>query len=158
MVTVNMIGLDKAVSDLIGKLSAIQQGKVTKIVASSMAGVVRTRIHEKGLDASGNAFGDYSEDYQRTRKKNNRTGSKIILALTGELERDFGLSQEDPIKTTGGWGIGLVNDTSRDDGDKNSDLVNYLEDKYGDIWSLTDKEKAMAIKIAKAETIKLLKT
>lgn len=159
MVTVNISGIQGMVNKLRGKLLSItEKDSVTRVVASTMAGVVRKRIHEQGKNADDTNIGDYDEKYLRVRQKNNRgTSKKVIISLTRELENDFGLSVTNPIKTSGGWGIGFVRNTDRD-GVTHSDISNYMEEKYGKIWSLTSKEYNMAIMVAQGETNKILRS
>ncbi len=158
MVTVKVTGLQEAISKLRSKLLSIaEQDSVTRIVASSMAGKVRKRIHVDGENGEGGDIGEYADSYMMIRKKNNRGASKkVILSLTRELENDFGLSMVNPIKTSGGWGIGFVRNTDRG-GVTHAEISEFLEKKYGNVWVLTKEERQDVINIAQGETDKILR-
>lgn len=161
MVTIQVTGIQELVSRLRSKLLTItEKDAVTKIVATTMAGVVRDRIHEKGQNADGQQIGNYSDLYLRTREKNNRgRNPRVIISLTRELENDFALSITNPIKTDGGWGIGFIRNPNRSEKGTftHSDISEYMEWIYeAKIWDLTKNERKQVIDIAQGETNRIL--
>lgn len=144
--------IQEVTSGLILKLrSIIDQDKVIRVVASTMAGEIRERIHEKGLDASGNAIGTYSLQYLKRRKKKfNRSGNKVIISLTRNLENDWSICQSLPIKTPFGYGLGFRKS-------ENFDKANWNEERFGDIWKLTNDERKQVNDITSFEVRKRLK-
>lgn len=159
MVTVQITGLQDRLSAIKKQLlSLTEKDAIARIVATTMAGKVRERIHEKGLNSDASNIGDYSDEYMMVRRKNNRGSSKkVIISLTRELENDFAATQANPIKTAGGWGIGFLRNTERESGATHGEIAEYMEEKYGDIWKLTKEELDLVKDIAQGEADKILK-
>lgn len=131
---------------------------MSREMAFTIAGEMRTRIHEQGKDSSGSEIGSYSPQYMRvrtdklppqftrgakkgqTRPKFNRTANtKVVASLTRQMENDMTAG---PIKTTDGYGIGFRNPD-------NYDKSQFVENTYGKkIFSLTQEEKQKAKAIA----------
>lgn len=152
MVGVKVYGLEKLTSSLRSKLLEVSdKDKVLRTVATSMCFVVRERIHEKGLNAAGSQIGVYSSEYLKVRIKKGKTGSpKVILSFSRQMQNDFAIGEKNPIKAGNGWGLGFKNNF-------NSDKADWMEERYGSIYSLTDGEYKQAQDVANGETNKILK-
>jgi len=145
--------IPSVVKELKKKLLTVKdKDKILRTVATTMCAEVRERIHESGLNANGQQIGDYDPDYLKLRQKkyNRNSDSKVVISLTRKLENDFAIGAKDPIKTSGGWGLGFKND-------KNFEISKYMEEKYGEIWKLTSAERKQATEIAQFEMNKILK-
>lgn len=110
-----------------------------RTVATSMLGVVRTRIHQEGKAADGSDIGQYVEGpYKKNREKRGRRTDKVNLSFSGQMD-----SQLSMIATSnGGYGLGWPNDEmfKRSQG---------LEQKYNKkIWALSADEEQQAAAVA----------
>lgn len=131
---------------------------MSREMAFSIAGEMRTRIHEQGKDSSGAEIGNYSPEYMRvrtdqlpqqftrgekkgdTRPKFNRiANTKVVASLTRQMENDMTAG---PIKTTDGYGIGFRNS-------ENYNKSQFIESTYNKkVFALTEEEKKKAKAIA----------
>lgn len=127
-------------------------------IAFSVLGEMKTRIYEQGRDSSGAQIGTYTPQYMRVRTdqlppkftKGKQKGqprprykrtsdTKVILSLTGDMERDMIAG---PIKTDDGYGIGFKYPF-------NFQKSQWNEATYKKpIFSLTEEEKDKARIIA----------
>lgn len=155
MVTVTT-NIQAVVNELKGKLLSIaDKNNVIRTVAATLAPEVRKRIHVNGLAANGGPIGQYSLKYWKYRRpKFNRTEprSKVVASLTRTMENQFtsGANNPNPTKTALGYGLGFINTKYRD-------IAGYLEETYKKkIWALTEKEKKLAIDVARGEVKKIL--
>jgi hypothetical protein len=107
-------------------------------VASDTLANVKFRIHTEGLNSAGQPIGEYSSAYLRVREKNNRgRNPKVILSLTGQLENDFSIVSN----TANNYGLGFKNPI-------NADKAEWLQDQYGKVYDLTEKEAQHANLVA----------
>lgn len=121
--------------------------ELTKEIASTLIAEIRTRIHGDGKNSAGSDIGDYDDSYLPIRKRFNRgTNTKVILSLTGGLENSYGIIQDE----NGLYAIAILND-------KYVEIVEHLEDKYGEIFNLTDEERKLVTTIINNRIEKLLK-
>lgn len=151
MVNIKIEGLENLAASLRGKLLEISdKDKVLRTVATTMCGEIRTRIHEKGLNASGAAIGIYDPEYLKVRIKKGKTSSpKVIISFSRQLQNDFAIGEKLPINTGNGWGLGFKNNF-------NASKSDWMEEKYGTIWALTSQEHKQAQAVANGETQKIL--
>jgi len=103
-------------------------------VATELIHMMTERIHQKGLASDGGQIGTYSSGYMRTREKYNRgKDTKVIIALTSQLENDWAV-----IATDKGYGIGFLNP-------HNFDKSQWVEATYQKkIFQLTEAESQYA--------------
>lgn len=112
-----MLEIKTNIDTVIGGLSQqlqklLNTDALLRTIATSMTGVVRARVHEKGLTAAGVPIGTYDKDYleQRQKPPYNRTADpKIVFSLTRQMENDM-----KPIPTVQGWAIGYSNQHNHD--------------------------------------------
>lgn len=115
-----MIGLTvntKGVKDLQTKLDSfktpesVNTDKMLRTIATSVCALVRTRVHEDGINSKGQPIGVYSKSYLEFRQRNNYdASSKVILSLTRQMQNDFGIGATNPTKLSeGGYGLGFKN-------------------------------------------------
>src|SRR6478735_3983744 len=93
--------------------------------------LMKIRIHEKGMNASGSAIGTYSKGYLALRQKKYKRSSdtKVIVSLTRQLENDWSV-----IATARGYGVGFKNNF-------NLKKARWVEVKKGVIFSMTNEEE-----------------
>lgn len=135
--------LDAIKADLKGKASPQETDKLLRIIASTLTGMMRDRVHVQGKDSNDNQIGTYSSEYMKVRtgnfksskivrgvnkgnarKKYNRTSdTKVILSLTRQMENDMSICERNPIKIPYGYAIGYQNDF-------NFEKLTWLEKKY----------------------------
>lgn len=144
------------------------QDKVTRAVATTMLGEVKDRIHERGEKADGSQIGTYENEYLKRRQKKpyNRTGdSKIIFSLTRKMENEFSVIAEGTqvayikdnqlIENTSvhakKYGLGWL-DGSSDDTVSNFDKSKFLEERFGKVYKLSDREKTLIKPVAEQQT------
>jgi hypothetical protein len=151
--------LNKIANSASKKLSKESIDQMLREIATTLAAEVRERVHEQGLDSTGQAIGTYSQGYMvkrtgsyKTKPKKdskrvlyNRTNdTKVILSLTRQMENDFstGAKNKNVSKISGGYGIGWKNEI-------NFKKAQWNETRYKKkIFNLTAQEKDLALKLA----------
>jgi hypothetical protein len=158
--------------------------KMIRAVASSMGGIVKTRVHNEGKNSQGADIGTYSNKYLKTRQKYNRTGNKVVFSLTRQMESDFGIVASDPIKTATGYGLGFkssavyspestkayteaglrksLNKKTKSGKSSlrtisNAQKAEWLQQRFGEVYKLTNAEKDQVRVIADGYVKKLVK-
>jgi hypothetical protein len=110
----------------------IRQRKIVLGLAiNGILAEMSTRIFTSGINAQGNGIGKYSPKYIPIRKKRNRQTSFVDLNFEGLLKSDF----ETSLKWTGNK---YVIGTKRE---KNSIKMEAMEDRFGNIFDLTNAER-----------------
>jgi len=99
--------------------------------------VERIEIQGRGVNSSlvtksKDADGVYSKGHKKTREKMGYQTTKVDLRMKGDLLNNFKLISSDSKTAEVGF-----NDQIQ------SDKANYLEAYYGELWSLTEKEKSV---------------
>jgi hypothetical protein len=139
--TVDLTGLTRITSRL-NEFTDLGADACMRTVAVSMAPEIRERIHERGEKADGTQIGTYSTNYIKKRVAQNRSASKqVILSLTGQLENDFALQGNNPVKITGGYSLGFTNSF-------NNDKAVWNQQRYGKTWALQARERQLTLNIA----------
>ena len=111
-------------------LDDLLDDRVDRAVLTSHQAHMQARIFNEGRNSQGNRIGEYSEGYQRTRrKKNYPTSNKVILQATGPLLNDYSLIQVSNAE----YGIGFKNS-------QNGLKRKALERRYGKIFRPTKQE------------------
>lgn len=118
---------------------------ISRAAALAVLPELRNRIHVEGLNSKGTKIGTYSNSYMKVRERYNRTADKnVVASLTRELENGYTLKA-----TENGYTIGNTSP-------ENDEKIKYLEEKYGDIWLLTEKEQDITRIAAEDTAIKLI--
>lgn len=101
-------------------------------VAIEVLPLMTRRIHQNGGASDGTQIGTYSESYLELRqKKYNRSGdTKVIVALTSQLENDWAV-----LATETGYGIGFNNPF-------NLQKLRWVEEVKGKIIGQLTKEES----------------
>ena len=143
--------LTSVIGDLLGKFSELgNPDTVTRAVATAMMPTIRKRIHVEGKNSNGSQIGVYSNSYLKLRqKKYNRTAdTDVIASLTRQLEGGYVLGATKDGYTIDNLGNKIENDAKT--------KTEYLEDRYGKIWDLTEAELQEVLLIANEETKKIM--
>jgi hypothetical protein len=118
---------------------------ISRAAALAVLPELRNRIHVEGLDSKGAKIGTYSNSYMQVRERYNRTADKnVVASLTRELENGYTLKA-----TENGYTIGNTSPS-------NDEKIIHLEEKYGDIWLLTEKEQDITRIVAEETAIALI--
>jgi hypothetical protein len=119
---------------------------VSRAAALALMPELRHRIHVEGKKTDGSAIGTYSNSYLKLRQsKYNRTSdSTVIASLTRQLENGYILKA-----TENGYTIGNASPY-------NDEKIQYLEEKYGAIWQLTEKERELTQIVANETTLLIM--
>ena len=119
---------------------------VSRASAMAVMPELRERIHVNGETSSGSQIGVYSNAYLKLRQSQyNRTSDKSVIAsLTRQLENSYILGADEK-----GYTIGVATPLSKD-------KIDWLTDRYGVIWELTENEKTIAFNAAIETTNKIL--
>lgn len=154
MITVSS-NIGAVAANLTAKLKEFQgsiKDKVLRTVATTELADVKVRIHQEGKKADDSQIGEYTNSYLklRQRKPYNRTESPtIIFSLTRKMENEFVV-----IPTNIGYGLGWL-DSGGGEG-KNSvsnfDKSQFLEERFGEVYKLTEKEKSLIKPVAERAT------
>lgn len=106
---------------------------ISRAAALAVLPELRERIHVKGENSKGTKIGTYSNSYMQVRERYNRTADKdVVASLTRQLENNYTLKA-----TENGYTIDNLGNTIEGDSKTKTD---YLTEKYGDIWQLTEHE------------------
>lgn len=133
---------------LIGSFSEeISAERVVRAGAQGILPDLRTRIHVDGQDASGDAIGEYSEEYLDIREAANRgRDTAVILSLTRQMENDLSAFPTDV-----GWAIGYQNAF-------NANKARFNEERYGKvIFALSVEEEDRSVQIMNEEVEIMIK-
>lgn len=119
---------------------------VSRAAAIALLPELRHRIHVEGKKTDGSAIGTYSNSYLKLRQsKYNRTSdSTVIASLTRQLENGYILKA-----TEKGYTIGNASPY-------NDEKIQHLEEKYGAIWQLTEKERELTQIVANETTLVIM--
>lgn len=119
---------------------------VSRAAAIALMPELRHRIHVEGKKTDGSAIGTYSNSYLKLRQsKYNRTSdSTVIASLTRQLENGYILKA-----TENGYTIGNASPY-------NDEKIQHLEEKYGAIWQLTEKERELTQIVANETTLLIM--
>lgn len=112
---------------------------VSRAAAIAVEPELRHRIHVEGKKTDGSAIGTYSNSYLklRQRKPYNRTADPdVIASLTRQLENGYVLKA-----TEKGYTIDNIGNTIKGDSKTKTER---LEEQYGEIWALSQREREMA--------------
>lgn len=143
--------LTSVIGDLLGKFSELgNPDTVTRAIATAMMPTIRKRIHVEGKNSNGGTIGEYTSNaYLRLRaKKYNRFETSVIASLTRQLEGGYVLGATKDGYTIDNLGNKIENDAKT--------KTEYLEDRYGKIWDLTEAELQEVLLIANEETKKIM--
>ena len=120
--------LASVIAQVKDSISQESMNKLTEDIAQYVKDDNFVRIHIKGQKVDGSKIGNYtSKVYVDKRNKKGLQTSYIDLKFSGDLANSLGLR---PIN--GGWEVTVGEE----------DLAGYLEDRYGQIWGLTDENLA----------------
>lgn len=127
------------IGSLLSKFKKLESPEtVSRASAVAVLPELRERIHEEGKTTTGAQIGEYDNAYLRLRqRKYNRTADKTVVAsLTRQLENSYILKA-----TEKGYTIGVATPLSEK-------KIQWLTEKYGIIWELTEQEKQIALNAA----------
>ena len=119
---------------------------VSRAAAIALLPELRHRIHVEGKKTDGSAIGTYSNSYLKIRQSQyNRTSdSSVIASLTRQLENGYTLKA-----TENNYTIGNASPY-------NDEKIQHLEEKYGAIWQLTEKERELTQIVANETTLVIM--
>lgn len=125
-----------ALKELGGRILTLQQAdSLLRMIAEGMLGATRERIHEEGKKADGTKMGTYSTKYLELRKLppaqggTNDSDPNIRLFFTGQMQNDYKIV---PLSDTE-YALGFSNQF-------NADKADWAEERFGEIYALTDQE------------------
>lgn len=123
---------------------------VSRAAALALMPELRHRIHVEGKKTDGSAIGTYSNSYLKLRQsKYNRTSdSTVIASLTRQLENGYILKA-----TENGYTIDNLGNKIKGESKTKTE---FLEEKYGEIWQLTEKERELTQIVANETTLLIM--
>jgi hypothetical protein len=124
---------------------------ISRAAAVAVLPELHYRIHTEGKKTNGSAIGTYSNSYLklRQRKPYNRTSDPdVIASLTRQLEDSYVLKA-----TENGYTIDNIGNTIRGD---SKTKTQRLEEQYGEIWQLSQKELDITQLVAQNTAIALM--
>lgn len=151
MITVSS-NIGQVAANLTAKLKEFQgsiKDKVLRTVAITELAEVKVRIHQEGKKADDSQIGEYTNPYLKLRQtKYNRTSSPtIIFSLTRKMENEFVV-----IGTEKGYGLGWLDSKEGKNSVSNFDKSKFLEERFGKVYKLTEKEKSLIKPVAERAT------
>lgn len=124
--------------------------KALRMAGLDARNIVADRIQQRGESVSGkmvtkskNADGVYSKSHKKTRDRRNFQTSFVDLTMDGDL-----------MNTSQGWDLQSSDSKSAEVGfrsETQSDKAGYLEDYYGEIFSLTKDEEETVVETFNSE-------
>lgn len=120
---------------------------VSRAAAVAVLPEFRNRIHVDGKKSDGSAIGTYSNSYLKLRQRppyNRTSDPDVIASLTRQLENGYVLKA-----TENGYTIGNASPY-------NDEKIKHLEEKYGEIFQLTEAEKDLTQLVAQNTAIALM--
>jgi len=129
--------------------------KAQRTAGLTMLVKVKERVFNNGggKNSEGQSFGAYNSKYKEVRaKKESRTNANINLVFTGDLERDFKLGVNN-----GDYCLGFEAEPNGGKNPNASQKSEWLEERYGDIFQLTDSESDLFTNVFLFELDKQLK-
>ena len=123
---------------------------VSRAAAIALMPELHYRIHTSGKKTDGSAIGTYSNSYLKLRQsKYNRTAdSSVIASLTKQLELAYTLKATDKGYTIDNLGNKIQGESKT--------KTEFLEEKYGAIWQLTEKERELTQIVANETTLLIM--
>ena len=142
--------LSQVLAELVGNLSSLTNNgpakdKMMRMVASDLVTVLHERIHVNGQNTAGQEFGTYSNEYLKRRRKAGLSGSKIILRFEGQLEKLTIVAGDN-----GNYSLGWISGN-------NLQKAQWMEEKYGPIYKLSQTEEDHTVAIAEDFITQLFK-
>jgi hypothetical protein len=124
--------------------------KALRMAGLDARNLVADRIQQRGESVNGkmvtkskNADGVYSKGHKKTRDRRNFQTSFVDLTMDGDL-----------MNTSQGWDLQSSDSKSAEVGfrsENQSDKAGYLEDYYGEIFSLTKEEEEIVVETFNSE-------
>ena len=132
------------IGTILAKFSELENPEtVSRAAALAVLPELHDRIHVKGQNTKGSKIGTYSNSYMKVRERYNRTADKdVIASLTKQLELAYTLKATDKGYTIDNLGNTIEGDSKT--------KIDYLTEKYGDIWLLTEAELEITRIVAEA--------
>lgn len=124
---------------------------ISRAAAVAVLPEFRNRIHVEGKKSDGSAIGTYSNSYLklRQRKPYNRTSDPdVIASLTRQLENGYVLKA-----TENAYTIDNIGNTIKGDSKTKTER---LEEQYGEIFQLTERELEITQLVAQNTAIALM--
>jgi hypothetical protein len=123
---------------------------VSRAAALALMPELHYRIHTSGKKTDGSAIGTYSNSYLKLRQsKYNRTSdSSVIASLTKQLELAYILKATEKGYTIDNLGNKIQGESKT--------KTEFLEEKYGEIWALSQRELEMTQIVAQETTLLIM--
>lgn len=121
--------LKQVVSNLNNSLNELQSDKLLRTAALDAQAIVQTRVQQKGEGTQG-SLGSYSSAYAKKRAKAGRQSRIKDLTFQGDLFRSWVMEGSGK-----GYSVGFASK-------READKAEYLEARHGDIFFLSNDEKA----------------
>lgn len=131
-----MATLKEAINEIEKGLSEIDG--LARFVGTSIHSETLDRIFTKGIASDGSSIGEYAESTISLKKKEGRfTSKKVNLRDSEKLVGSYIFNFKGNVVLLG------FREISRGDGTTNKKIVDSLEGRYGDIFSLTSEENKL---------------
>jgi hypothetical protein len=123
---------------------------VSRAAALAVLPELHYRIHTSGKKTDGSKIGTYSNSYLKIRQSQyNRTAdSNVIASLTRQLEGAYTLKATEKGYTIDNLGNTIENDSKT--------KTEYLTEKYGEIWALSERELEMTQIVAQETALVIM--
>jgi len=120
---------------------------VSRAAAAAVLPELHERIHERGERPDGTEIGTYSNAYLALRKRSGKgSDEQVIISFTRMLQNGYTLQA-----TPNGYTIGNISEGS-------NKKIEWMEERYGNIWSLSKHEYETARIAAEEESRKIMNT
>lgn len=139
------------------EMEATRQIDALKIGLDAVA-AIKVRVQNEGLNAEGQSFGVYTEQYQKWRAKNNLTAAPFPLV---NFKKTTAMWNSTTANVTfdgnGVTEVRILPEGADDQGVSNLDKMRWNEERFGPILDVSQAERDMIQAAVTARYIKLFK-
>lgn len=138
-----MATLKQVQADIAKELEALgETDKVLRVMANEASRLSAVRIFEDGIKSDSTPIGTYKASTRAFRKRVNKdTGSKIILELTSQFKRAYTFERRSDKEYVLGFAeTNRVTINSKPSDVTNKDIIDFNEQRFGNIFPLTSEE------------------
>lgn len=138
-----MATLKQVKNEIAKELDALgETDKVLRAMANEAFRLSAVRIFEDGIKSDSTPIGTYKSSTRAFRKRVNKdTGSRIILELTSQFKRAYNFDRRSDKEYVLGFAeTNRVTINSKPSDTTNKEIIDFNEDRFGNIFALTSEE------------------
>ena len=135
---ITLLEYNKRLNGVISDLQSGAHGDVMVQVASDAIAMIKTRVQERGLNAEGSQFPEYSKSYREKKQKEGKYKGFVDFSFTNRMWSNIKIVSP---KGELDMGVAVIKATTPFEQDK----LNWNTKLKGDILTLSEQEKQKLI-------------